>query len=81
MKKKNKVYFNCGYEDDCVKKDCLHCNRKVEYNNLSLTQAEETCIEDIAVCDIKSFIETKPEEFELLQNVMKKLMYKIFSKQ
>ena len=79
MEKNN--YSQCGYEHRCKNKDCLNCPRKRKYKNLTLTLAEEIAIEDIAVCDVQSFLENKPKEFELLQDVMKKLMHKIFKNQ
>lgn len=72
-----KVYLQCGYEDKCKNKDCLKCPRRKRYN-LSLTLAEEIVIEDFAMCDLDSIKKTKPEEMELMQEICKKLMYKIF---
>ena len=74
---KKKIYLQCGYEDDCKKKDCLNCPRKNRHN-IILTQAEETVIEDFAMCDIKWMLDEKPEEFELMQNIMRKVMRKMF---
>lgn len=74
---KKKVYLQCGYEDNCKNKECLKCNSRHRYS-LSLTRAEEIVIEDFAVCDLKSIIEEKPEEVELMQNIMQKIMKKIF---
>jgi len=70
----------CGYEDRCKKKDCLNCPRKQKYM-LTLTLAEEIVIEDFAVCDLKRTLDEQPKIVELEQNIMKKLMMKIFKKQ
>ena len=74
---KKKVYLQCGYEDRCKKKECINCPRKKKHN-LNLTLAEEICIEDFAVCDIQSFIEEKPKQLELMQNIMIKLMKNVY---
>lgn len=74
------VYIQCGYEDRCKNKDCLNCPRRRRYS-LSLTLAEEIAVEDFAVADLKSLIEEKEKEVELLQQVMYKLMQKIFKQQ
>jgi len=81
MKKQN-TYLQCGYEDECKNKDCLNnCSRRRRYN-LSLTLAEEIAIEDFAVGDLKSLIEEKDEkEVKLLQNIMQKIMKKVFRQQ
>ena len=90
-KRGKKIFIQCGYEDTCVKKDCLNCHRKNRYD-INLTLAEEIAIEDFAMCDIDSMINggkispglfypAKKDELELMQDVMRKLMHKIFSKQ
>lgn len=92
MKKKNeKIYLNCGYESNCKHKDCINCPRKRKYKfNLSL--AEEIGIEDFAVCDIESMVNggeisegfkfpDKKKELELMQNIMMKLMSRMFKQQ
>jgi len=71
----------CGYEYNCKKKDCLNCPRKQTYKKLTLTQAEETVIEDFAVCNLLGMLKEQPDRMELEQSVMRKLMKKIFSKQ
>ena len=76
-----KIYLQCGYEDDCKKRDCLNCPRKRRYNNIILTQAEESAIEDFAVCDLKSLIAIHSKETELSQKIMYNIMKKIFKKQ
>jgi hypothetical protein len=74
-----KTYIQCGYEDKCKKKDCLKCPRKFRHN-ISLTLAEEICIEDFAVCDIQAMTEEERglKELELMQDIMRKLMFKIY---
>ena len=78
----DKIYLQCGYEDRCKNKDCLNnCSRRRRYN-LSLTLAEEIAIEDFAVGDLKSLIEEKDEkEVKLLQDIMQKIMKKVFRQQ
>jgi len=80
MKKKlYKDYIQCGYEDECVKKDCLNCQKKRKHT-MNMTLAEEIAVEDFATCDIPAMM-TEPThegELELLQNVMRKLMTKMF---
>ena len=78
MKQKNKIYLQCGYEDMCRGKNCLECPRKNKHKPFNLTQAEETAIEDFAVCDLQAMIDEKPEEMDLLQNIMIKVMKKMF---
>ena len=86
-----KIFIQCGFEDRCRNKDCLKCPRKNKYN-INLTLAEEICIEDFAVCDLDQMLNgkkiskhltvpDKKEELELMQNIMRKLMHKMFSKQ
>lgn len=74
---KRKIYLNCGYEDNCKKKDCLKCNSRKRYN-LSLTRAEVNVIEDFAVCDLRSLSE---EDLDLMQKIMMKIMRKVFREQ
>jgi len=87
----NKVFIQCGWETECKKKDCLNCPRKHKYI-LNLTLAEEIAIEDFAVCDLNAMINGgeyskgykfpgKPEEVELMQDVIRKTMKKIFRQQ
>ena len=71
------VELQCGYEDDCKSKDCLHCPR-VYTMTITVTEAEMSCVEDIGTCDIPIYIKEKTKEFDLLQNVMKGLMKKLF---
>lgn len=89
--KKDKIFLNCGYEDSCKKKECLECPRKKKYN-LTLNLAEEIAIEDFAVCDLDAMINggilskgikfpDKKKEVDLMQDVMRKLMHKIFKQQ
>lgn len=48
---------------------------------MPLTLAEEIAIEDFAVCDLQATIKEKPEQVELLQDVMRKLMKKVFAEE
>ena len=77
-----KTYIQCGYEHKCKKKDCLNCPRKRRYN-IVLTLAEEIAIEDFAVVDLGLWLQEpdKEKEMDLTQNVMRKLMKKIFKQQ
>ena len=88
---KMKVFIQCGEEDSCSKKDCMNCPRKKRYN-LNLTLAEEVAIEDFAVTDLDAMINggeyakglrfpDKKKELELMQDVMRKLMHKVFKNQ
>jgi len=78
MKTKNQLHIQCGYEDRCENKKCLKkCPRRGRYN-LSLTLAEQIVIEDFAVCDLKVLMEEKPEELDLMQDIMRKIMKKMF---
>jgi len=77
MKTNNIEHLQCGYEDKCKRKDCLRCNRRLKCN-LSLTLAEQIVIEDFAMCDIKTMLEENPEELELMQKIMFKVMKKVF---
>ena len=71
------IYLQCGYEDKCKNKDCLKCPRK-QWKKINFSLAEEICIEDIAVCDLEIMLKEKPEQIELIQNIMKKLMKRIY---
>lgn len=77
MKTKNKTYLQCGYEDRCKNKECLKCSRRLRCN-LSLTLAEQIAIEDFAMCDLQWMIDEKPEEVELMQDIMRRVMKKVF---
>ena len=68
------IYLQCGFEDDCKKKDCINCPMK-EKKELVLTHAEKICIEDFAVGDLDC-IDNKIRE--LMQDVMVKLMKKVY---
>ena len=72
-----KTHLQCGYENCCKNKDCLKCNRR-KRKSLSLTQAEETIIEDFAMCDLEVMKLEKPKVFDLMQKIMYKLMMKVF---
>ena len=72
-----KVFIQCGYEDECKSKDCLKCPRRTRHN-ISLTLAEESVIEDFAICDLESMSEEKPEILELMQKICVKIMTKVF---
>jgi hypothetical protein len=85
---KKKIYLNCGYELDCLHKDCINCPKKA-WHKINFTLAEEIAVEDFAVCDLNAMINgcklnnglicpDKKAELELLQNIMRKLMSKLF---
>jgi len=76
----NKTYLQCGEEDNCKNKDCLKCTRRKRMS-LSLTHAEMICIEDFAVIDLQSMIDEKPEELDLMQKIMMKVMHKVFKEE
>jgi len=73
----NKIYLQCGYEDECHKKDCLNCPKKNTYC-FELTQSEECVIEDFGIGDLNDLLEYDGYKLELMQKIMKKLMIKIF---
>jgi len=73
----DKIYIQCGYEDKCKNKDCLRCPRRTKHN-LSLTLAEEIVIEDFAVCDLEMMMKEKPKVVDLMQDICKKIMKKVF---
>jgi hypothetical protein len=78
MKKKNKVYLQCGYEDECKHKDCLKCRRNFRKYILNLSQAEQIAIEDFAMVDIIQLIkEGREEDVELMQDIMRKVFHKM----
>jgi len=78
---KTKTYLQCGYEETCVTKDCLNCPRK-EKIMLTLTEAEKCCIEDFAMCDLEQFQKEKPKELlELMQDIMRRVMQRIFNEE
>jgi hypothetical protein len=72
-----KTHINCGYEDECKKKDCLHCKHKLSLTTLRLTLAEASSIEDFAVVDLSVWIKHNPKQVDLQQDVMRKLMSRI----
>jgi len=78
MKTKNKTYLQCGYEDKCKSKDCINCRKNIQRPIIKLSQAEMIVIEDFAVCDLKAMMEDKPEEMELMQDIMRKVMKKVY---
>jgi hypothetical protein len=78
MKTKNKIYLQCGYEDECRSKDCINCRKNIDPHIVRLSQAEMIVIEDFAVCDLKAMLEDKPEEVELMQDVMRRIMKKVY---
>ena len=75
-----KNHLQCGYEFECEKKDCLNCPKKKTYK-ISLTHAEETAIEDFGICNLKSMLKTHTKETELAQEVLWKLIHKIWGKE
>lgn len=87
-KEMKKIFIQCGYEDRCKNKDCLNCQRKRRHN-MNMTLAEECCVEDFAMCDLDCMLNgatlkgglkvpNKKEDLELMQDIMKKLMMKMF---
>jgi len=72
-----KFFIQCGYEDKCKNRDCLKCPRRTRHN-LSLTLAEECVIENFAMCDLEIMKEEKPKVFDLMQDICKKIMTKVF---
>ena len=74
-----KIYLQCGYEDECKTKKCLKCYRK-DMINIDLTYAEQIVIEDFGVCDLKEMLETKPKDIKLMQEIMRKLMLRMYKK-
>jgi len=88
--KTKRTFIQCGYEGDCKHKDCLKCPRKRKHN-LNLTLAEEIAIEDFAVCDLEAMMNggqiskhlefpDKRKQLDLMQNIMYKVMRKIFKR-
>jgi len=69
-----KIFIQCGYEDKCKNKDCLNCPRKNKHT-INMTLAEEICVEDFAMIDLKL---TEEEQLDLMQDIMRKLMKKIY---
>ncbi|HUS49925.1 MAG TPA: hypothetical protein VMZ91_07150 [Candidatus Paceibacterota bacterium] len=80
MKTNGKVHLQCGWEPECKNKDCLKCRRQVKRYNLQLTLAEQIVIEDFAVCDLKTMVEEKFDDLDLMQNIMMRILVKIFNK-
>ena len=76
-----KTYLQCGYEDKCKNKDCLNCKRQYKKYNLNLSIAELVAIEGFAVCDLKQMLRLKQKELELIQDIMKKVMKKVFNEE
>lgn len=76
--KMKKIYLQCGYENDCPKRDCLNCYRKIKIKPMTLTQAELCAIEDFAVVDLDWYKKERPEEFEMVKKIMYKVMMKVF---
>ena len=74
----DKVYLQCGYEDECKNKDCLKCNKRKQKYNISLSLAEVIVIEEFATLDLEVMIKEKPKEVELMQEICHKIMKKIF---
>ena len=76
-KKGDQKYLQCGYEHTCKNKDCIKCPRR-KRKSLSLTYAEEVVIEDFAICDLIIMAKEKPAYLELMQNIMRNIMKKVF---
>jgi hypothetical protein len=74
-RKKAVVRLQCGYEgeDQCKLKNCLECNRMLQFNSSNISLAEATCIEDFADVDLDQWRKERPEQITLAQNIMRKL--------
>ena len=81
-KRRPSVYLQCGYEEECETRDCLNnCPRK-EKMTLMITEADKCIIEDFAMIDLEQMIaDDKKKELELMQNIMGKLMMKVFNEE
>ena len=66
---------------DIIDKFFLECSRRKFKMNLSLSVAEMVTIEDFAMCDLQAMIDEKPKEVELMQDIMKKVMHKVFKEE
>jgi len=78
---KKKIHLQCGYEDECKHKDCLKCRKIFRNYNLKLSIAEQVVIEDFAVCDLNLLAKEKPEMLELMQDIARKIMKKMFKEE
>lgn len=69
--------LQCGYEDECEIIDCNNCQKKYKLS-FDITLAEICCIEDFATCDLKMWSSLKESDVEIAQEIMFKLMRRIF---
>ena len=69
--------IQCGYEDDCKASSCLDCPKMVELRDTKITLAEATCIEDFAVVDLDQWGKEKPDDRDISQDIMRKLMKRL----
>ena len=76
----SKEFIQCGYENNCKRKDCLKCTRRIRMS-ISLTLAEQIVIEDFAVCDLKLIQSRTPKQIDLMQKIMFNVMKKVFKEQ
>ena len=65
---KQKVYLQCGFEDECETNDCLNCPRKEKITK-EVTVADSCIIEDFAMIDLPIMIKEKPKIVDLMQDV------------
>lgn len=77
--KKEKVHLQCGYEDQCKKKNCLKCPMRLALTSTKLTLAEAIAIEDFAVVDLDAWAAYNygKSQRNLTQDIMRKLMKRI----
>ena len=75
--KKEKEFIQCGEEDRCRRKNCMKCPHKLALTSTKLTLAEASCIEDFGVVDLGSWIRERPEQLNLQQDIMRKMMKRI----
>jgi hypothetical protein len=74
---KEKVFIQCGYEDKCKIKNCMHCRHKLALINTKITLAEAVSIEDFGVVDLDAWGKCNPEQRSLQQDIMRKMMKRI----
>jgi len=71
--------LQCGYEDECKNKDCTKCRKNFEKITLTLNQAQQCAIEDLAIIDlVEMFKLGKGKEIDLMQDILRQVMFKVF---
>lgn len=77
--RKEKVFLQCGYEDQCRTKNCMRCRHKLALINTKLTLAEAIAIEDFAVVDLDAWAAHShgKSQRNLTQDIMRKMMKRI----